>query len=155
MTVSSNPRLLFLAALCLALLGAGVAAVILLGLIGLLLLGGAAYLIYQLARFAGRHLASWIESGEEGLRVRLPDGEVQSMSWEEIILGGRASRPKGPPLLFLYAPDQDRFLAVPREYSHLEELEDSLRRHTDFREIELDQKESIEERLKALLAGEE
>ena len=149
----TNPRMILLPVVLVGLISAGVVAWRYAGpVVGLVVLAIALYVDVQILRFLRKHLKSWVESTEEGLSARLPEGTTLRMSWKELTRAGLCLRSGSRPFLFLYAGKQDRLLCIPDEYSHFGELQEEIRRRAPrrapFDEVKLGREEMIEDWLK-------
>jgi hypothetical protein len=146
---SSNPRIILIIFILLALPAAGVAAFIFLGILwGIILCAGALFLDYHLLRYTINVLKSQVSTDEEGLRCITPNKEEVFFPWDEISIAGRYREERERPSLFLYSAAADRFLKIPDEYSHFHKLEEEIRSKTDFQEVELKDGMSLEDYLK-------
>jgi len=152
MSLASNPRLIALALVVLAMFGVSVAGfVTLTPLFGFIFLALALFLAYQFARFAGSSLRSRITTSEEGISFILPTRERESFAWGAISHAGYCTQAKGKPFLFVYAEAQDRLISIPREYTDFDALVEELRDATPFETMSLAPGETIQERLRAKL----
>jgi hypothetical protein len=151
-TLASNPRMLLLVAVLIVLPAAGVALFFVAGaLLGILGVGVAIYLDYTLVRFLRNHLRSYVQTTDDELSCRLPDGETMSFPWSAITHAGACTPAKGRPFLFVYDSAADRLVSIPAEYDGFAELRRSLEEKAPFQELTLAAGETLEERLKTLI----
>ena len=153
LTFRTNPRMILLPIVLAGLIAAGVVAWRYAGaVVGLVVLAIAIYADIQIVRFLRRHLKSWVETTDEGLTARLPEGTTLHIPWSGLSRAGLCLRSGSRPILFLYDRSQDRLLCIPNEYSHFQELEEEIRRRTPratpFDQVRLRKEEMIEDWLK-------
>ncbi len=152
MSLASNPRLMALALVVLAMFGVSIAGfVTLTPLYGIIFLALALFLAYNFARFAGGSLRSRISTSEEGISFVMPTRERESLAWEAITHAGYCTQARGKPFLFVYSEPQDRLISIPREYTDFDALVEQVRGATPFETMSLDRGETIQERLRARL----
>jgi hypothetical protein len=112
----------------------------------------AVYLDLQIVRFLRNHLRSWVETTNQGLSARLPDGTALRFAWKGLTRTGLCLRSGSRPFLFLYDGEQDRLLSIPNEYSHFAQLQEEIQRRipngTPFDQVRLRKQEMIEDWLK-------
>ena len=151
-TVSSNPRMILLFLIMIALPGAGVLLLIFAGtLLGIIALAAAAYLDYSMLRIFRNHRNSWVETSEGELKCRLPDGELLAFSWDQVTAAGYCTQERDRPFLFVYREAGDKLVKIPKEYSDFDALLSTIRERTPFQELSLAKSETIEQRLKQML----
>jgi hypothetical protein len=151
-TISSNPRMILLFLIVIALPAVGVLLLIFAGtFIGIIALAAAAYLDYSMLRFFRNHMKSWVETTGSELRCQMPDGELLVFSWDQITAAGYCTQEKGRPFLFIYREEGDKLVTIPREYGDFQTLYDTVEQHTDFQKLSLTRGETIQERLKQIL----
>ena len=118
MTFTSNPRIVLLFIVVVAMFAVSVAGFVSLGLrYGFIFLALALFLAYQFGKFALAHARSLITTSDEGIRFRMPTTEQESFLWEKVSCSGYCTQARGKPFLFLYNESDDRLITVPREYS--------------------------------------
>ena len=156
-TLTSNPRMILLFLVVIALPAAGILLLIFAGtLIGLIALAGAAYLDYSMLRFFGNHMKSWVETSEAELKCRMPDGELLVFPWDQVTAAGYCTQERGRPFLFVYREEGDKLVTIPREYGDFQILYSAiqqriLRQEKSFHEFSLGRGETIQDRLKQML----
>lgn len=154
-TIASNPRMLLLLPLLLALPAAGVLLLVYAGrLLGLLGLAAAAYLDFVLIRFLYRNLRTRVVSSDTQLTCRLAGGEELVFPWAAITAAGYCTQPRARPFLFIYDAKMDKIVTIPDEYSGFAELKSLLRRRVAegaFHELSLEAGEPIQRRLRQLI----
>jgi hypothetical protein len=159
MTVFSNPRILAGIAAALILLGAGVAALLLLGLFaGLIALAAALFVDWSLLRLLRRQLATRIETLTDQVLFTLAGNETVCFPWEKIRFAGSATSAdtrgrgrRGDAQLFVYNEQDDRMISIPSEYENVDALAAELRSRTDFRELSLGRGETLKDKLRELI----
>ena len=151
-TFSSNPRLILLFLVVIALPAAGVLLLVFAGtLIGIIALAGAAYLDYSMLRFFRNHMKSWVETSDRELKCQLPDGELLMFSWDQVSAAGYCTQERGRPFLFVYKEDGDKLVTIPKEDGDFEALYSTIKRRTSFQQVSLASGETIQEHLKQML----
>ena len=151
-TLSSNPRMIILFLIVIALPAVGVLLLIFAGtIIGIIALAAAAYLDYSMLRFFRNHMNSWVETTDSELKCRMPDGELLDFSWDQVTAAGYCTQEKGRPFLFVYREEGDKLVTIPREYGDFQTLLSAIKERTPFRELTLSRGETIQERLKQML----
>ncbi len=159
MTLRSNPRLLVVYLFIPVLLGAGVGAIFLLGLLfGLVALAAAAFVSWSILRLARRQLASKVETLTDEILFVMHGDEKLAFPWERIRLAGMAVEQddKGrlrtkERRLFVYNEQDDKMFALTDEFEHLDRLAAELKEHTEFREIVLDGGMTLTAKLRELV----
>jgi hypothetical protein len=119
--------------------------------IGIVALAGAAYLDYTMLRFLRNHLKSWVETTDRELKCQMPDGDLLSFFWDQVIIAGYCTQERGRPFLFVYRQEEDKLVTIPREYGDFEALFSTIKQRTPFQELSLSKGETIQERLKERL----
>jgi hypothetical protein len=149
-SLASNPRIIFIFLIILALPAIGVAAVIFLGVFwGIVISAAALFLDYHFFRYTVNVLKSRVSINREGVKCVTPAKEELFFPWETITRAG-SCRVKGErPFLFLYSEAENKFLKIPDEYSQFAKLEEELRSKTDFQEVDLKEGMTLEDYLKA------
>jgi len=151
-TVSSNPRMILLFLIVIALPAAGILLLIFAGtVLGIIALAAAAYLDYSMLRFFRNHMKSWVETSDSELKCRMPDGELLAFPWDQVTAAGYCRQEQGRPFLFVYRSTGDKLVTIPQEYGDFQALVSTIERHTDFQQLSLGSDETIEERLKRML----
>jgi hypothetical protein len=151
-TISSNPRMILLFFIVVALPTAGVLLLVFAGaVVGIAALAAAAYLDYSLLRFFRNHIRSWVDSSDAELKCRLPDGELLVFPWDKVAAAGYCIQERGRPFLFVYREEGDKLVTIPREYGNFQDLYDTIKGRTDFQQVSLVSGETIQERLKQIL----
>ena len=157
-TLASNPRILLLALVLLALPALGALLLMYAGtLVGLLALAAAAYLDYTMIRYLVRNLRSRVVTSDTRISCRLPDGQELDFPWKAITIAGHCVQKGSRPFLFVYDQRMDKIVTIPDEYSDFPTLQEELRRRLPagvFCEVVLQQGQTIAERLRPLLAEE-
>lgn len=155
-TLASNPRILLLALVLLALPAVGVLLLVYAGtLAGLLALAVAAYLDYTMIRYLVRNLHSRVVTSDVAISCRLPDGQELDFPWNAVTIAGHCVQKGNRPFLFVYDEKMDKIVTIPDEYSNFPALQEELRRRLPagvFREVVLQEGQTIAERLRPLLA---
>jgi len=151
-TLTSNPRMIVLFLIVIALPAAGVLLLIFAGtLLGIIALAAAAYLDYSMLRFFRNHMNSWVETTDTELKCRMPDGELLDFSWNQVTAAGYCTQERGRPFLFVYREEGDKLVTIPKEYGDFQTLLSAIRERTPFQELSLSRGETIQERLKQML----
>ena len=151
-TMASNPRMIVLFLIVIALPAAGVLLLIFAGtLVGIIALAAAAYLDYSMLRFSRNHMKSWVETTDSELKCQMPDGELLVFSWDQVTAAGYCTQERSRPFLFVYREEGDKLVTIPREYGDFQVLYDTVERRTDFQQLSLARGETIQERLKQIL----
>ncbi len=151
-TITSNPRMIILFLVVIALPAAGVLLLIFAGtLIGIIALAAGAYLDYSMLRFFRNHMKSWVETTDTELRCQMPDGDLLVFTWKQVTLAGYCTQERGRPFLFVYREKGDKLVTIPKEYGDFEALFSTIKQRTPFQELSLDQGETIQERLQKML----
>jgi hypothetical protein len=151
-TLTSNPRLIILFLVVVALPVAGVLLLIFAGtIVGIIALAGAAYLDYSMLRFFRNHMKSWVETSDRELKCQLPDGDLLVFSWDQVSAAGYCTQERGRPFVFVYKEDGDKLVTIPKEYGDFEALLSTIKKRTDFKEFSLKRGETIQDRLKRML----
>ncbi len=154
-SVRANPRILILYFVIPALPAAGVLFTVLVDrIIGIIGLAVGGYMSYQLAKFLGSHLKSYIETSEEALRCRTTANTEIVLPWGSVSHAGQCFPEKGPDYLFVYSKADDKLLTIPREYAGFDQLREEIRGRVGegvFRELALTAEESLQDRLKMIL----
>jgi hypothetical protein len=156
-TISSNPRMIILFLIVIALPAAGILLLIFAGTLpGIIALAGAAYLDYLLLRFLRNHMNSWVETSDTELKCRMPDGDLLVFSWDQVTAAGYCTQERGRPFLFVYREAGDKLVTIPKEYGGFEALFSTIKQRTaeqriDFLELSLSRGETIQQRLKQIL----
>lgn len=151
-TLTSNPRLIILFLIVIALPAAGVLLLVFAGtLIGIIALAAAAYLDYSMLRFSRNHLNSWVETTDTELKCRMPDGEMLVFSWDQVTAAGYCTQERDRPFLFVYREEGDKLVTIPKEYGDFQTLLSAIKERTPFQELTLNRGETIQERLKQML----
>jgi len=123
MTIGSNPRILVLAVVVAGMAAIAVLGFVLIGVaVGFIFLAVAAYLAFQLLKFARSHLRSRINAGEETIAFALPTNEYEEFLWTDITLAGYCTPTRGKPFAFVYCEKKDRLLTIPNEYTDFDAL---------------------------------
>ena len=151
-TLTSNPRLIILFLIVIALPAAGVLLLVFAGtLIGIIALAAAAYLDYSMLRFFRNHLNSWVETTDTELKCRMPDGEMLVFSWDQVTAAGYCTQERDRPFLFVYREEGDKLVTIPKEYGDFQTLLSAIKERTPFQELTLSRGETIQEHLKQML----
>jgi hypothetical protein len=151
-TLTSNPRMIVLFLIVVALPAAGILLLVFAGtLIGIIALAAAAYLDYSMLRFFRNHMQSWVETTDTELKCRMPDGELLDFSWNQVTAAGFCTQERGRPFLFVYREEGDKLVTIPKEYGDFQTLLSAIRERTPFQEFSLSRGETIQERLKQML----
>ena len=151
-TLTSNPRLIILFLIVIALPAAGVLLLVFAGtLLGIIARAAAAYLDYSMLRFFRNHLNSWVETTDTELKCRMPDGEMLVFSWDQVTAAGYCTQERDRPFLFVYREEGDKLVTIPKEYGDFQTLLSAIKERTPFQELTLSRGETIQERLKQML----
>jgi len=151
-SISSNPRMIVLFLVVIALPAAGILLLVFAGtLLGIIALAAAAYLDYSMLRFFRNHMKSWVETTDTELKCRMPDGELLVFSWDQVTAAGYCTQERGRPFLFVYREEGDKLVTIPKEYGDFEALFATIKQRAPFQELTLSRGETIQERLKEML----
>jgi hypothetical protein len=152
MTLRSNPRILVLVGVIVALVALTVIGfVFLTALYGVILLAIALFLSYQFIRFAVSHIRSYLKTDEEGVTFHMPSNDDERFDWEEISHAGYCTPQKGRDFAFVYSQVRDRLITIPREYEHFEELLAEMQHRLEFTRFNLDPGVTIQAKLREIL----
>jgi hypothetical protein len=156
-TLISNPRMIILFLIVIALPAAGVLLFIFAGtLIGIIALAGAVYLDYTMLRFFRNHMKSWVETTDTELTCQMPDGDLLVFPWVQVSASGYCTQERNRPFLFVYREEGDKLVSIPKEYGEFETLYSTIKQRIikqgkPFHEFALGKAETIQERLKRIL----
>ncbi len=144
MTVRSNPRLILLGLLLIALPLFGLILLFTItgigGIIGLLASG---FITYQVAKFMIPQVRTRIETDEGGIMCSRPDSDTVDFRWSEVTHAGFVRQKSEKPSIFLYNEKEDRLTIIPQEFSDFDQLLARVKQQTPFQEIRLDATDSI------------
>lgn len=133
-TLLSNPRLLGIPAIIVALLAGSAWLYTLLGPVwGLVAVGLAIFMDLRLGTVLKNILASGIETTPDGVHVTLSNGRGFYLSVAEISVAGSFSL-QGRPGIFLFADEKDQFFSCPDHFTHFPELLAWLKEKLPFEE---------------------
>ena len=148
-TIQSHPRMLIpivvMAALVLGALLVAVLVQVVVGLLALALLG---YLCFRIVRVTRKHLASYVATDDDGVTICEFGEETNTYPWAEVTCAGRARRHDGRELVFVYLERQERLFTITPEFENFQALHDDLRRRVAPTDLELEEGESLGERLR-------
>ncbi len=150
-TVRSNPRLIGLFLIIVALPAAGVVAFLLTSVIvAVLILGAGLFFSYNFIKLVRSTLASRIRTNASGVVFDFGKGHRNEFDWNRISHCGVYSEPKRGRALFIYDEEDDRLVTVPNEYESFDVLVTEVREHTvgRFEIIDLGALSTIEEYLR-------
>jgi len=152
LTLGSNPRIIVLLLVVLAMFAVSVAGFRLLGAVyGLIFLALALFLGYQLGRFAFASFRSKVTTSNEGIAFVLPSAEREFFPWGQITHAGYCTQAAGKPFLFVYDENADRLITIPREYSDFDALIESVKEATPFESYALAKGDTIQALLRLKL----
>ncbi len=152
MTVRSNPRILVLFGVIVALFAVSILGFIFLTAIyGIIFLAISVFLSYQFVRFALSHIRSRLSTDDDGIRFHMPSNEDERFEWEEVSQCGYCTPEKGRPFAFVYSESRDRLITIPKEYEYFDELLDELRERATFTDFALPGTMTIQEKLREIL----
>ncbi len=123
--------------------------------LGLLLIGGSAYIIYILLKYLFRHRASRVISSGDGIRVNFYNEEEFLFRWDRLKLFGTCRYPNGVRSVFLYNGEEDKFVEIPDSLGNFDNLLEEFKKHEGFVEINLNRNESLKDKLRELIGSEE
>ena len=151
MSLSSNPKILLLFVFIIAAIGFGIAAFFLSGfLLGIIILGIALYLDYQIILFVRRQFASFIETDDTGLKFNLFKEEESKLNWNTITCAGISEDESGPrKTIFVYVKETDTLLTIPSEINDFDKLIGELKERVEFFMISISKGENLKEKLKS------
>jgi hypothetical protein len=147
-TLSSNPKIVFIFLIILALPAAGVALIFVSPLFGVVIVAVACYIDYHLAKFLISTIRSRVETSDEGIFFDLGLKDSTRMTWDDITHAGVFTEQKKHPHIFIYCEEDDRLMIIPPEYSGFADLVEELRNKTSLDEIDLPESETIKDYLK-------
>ncbi len=119
--------------------------------LGLLLIGGSAYVIYILLKYFFRHRASRVVSGEDGIRINFYNEEEFLFEWGKLKLFGLCRYPNGMRSVFLYNENEDKFVEIPDSLGDFDNLLEEFKKHEGFMEITLNRGENLKDKLRELV----
>lgn len=155
-TLSSNPRIVLLFFIIVALPAAGIISLFLLPIfLGIVLTVLGVYLAYHLGKFLLRSLLSRIETSDEQVKFNIGYKDAPVMRWEDITLAGSYVEGSSRPHLFVYDESDDNLITIPPDYAGFEQLVEEIKARTDFEEITLNESQTLAEHLKDRLGMEE
>lgn len=152
MTVRSNPRIVLLGAIIVALFVFTVLGFIFFtALTGIIILAVALFLSYQLIRFSVSNVRSYVTTDDESITFHMPTNEDERFEWREVSHAGYCTPAKGRAFAFVYCEERDRLITVPREYEHFDALIDEMESRLAFTRFTLDPSVTIQEKLREVL----
>jgi hypothetical protein len=157
-TVRAQPRLIAFYAIMALLVLAGGGSILLLGpVVGLILLAGSLFIAWSGVKVVRRQLAMRVETLTEEILFVQHGDEKLSFPWEKVRLAGMAWEPPGGRRkravrrLFVYNEEDDRMISLTDEFENLDGLAAELRERADFREITLEEGQTLKEKLRELV----
>lgn len=154
-TLSSNPKILFIVLIILALPALGVLAVIFATpFFGAIVIAVGGYIDYHLLKFFVSTVRSRVETDEDGIFFDLGHKDSTRMAWDEISHAGLYTEQKRRPHVFIYCEEDDRLMTIPEEYDGFAEFVKEVRENTEFEEVDLSESETINDYLKTKITGE-
>lgn len=157
-TVTSNPRTLWVLIITAVLIGASIALTIMAGpIIGIVCAGFSAFIIYKFVSYTLTVLQHRVITDENGITFQFDTNKSTSIPWEEITHTGEFQTGTSRKYhLFVYREPNDTFMKIPPEFADFSVLREEIRRHTGnrFSTVELSVGTTIEEHLRQLLATE-
>lgn len=155
-SIRTNPKILLLFLIMAVLLAAGIVTLIILGVLpGIIILVIAVYLNYHLIKFIRLQINSYIKETSEGIECLTTTNEKIYIPWSEISYSGTFSHGSHEKrYIFVYSDEQDQLLTIPDEYENIDKLLDSLSERFSLLQFNLDQHETIQDKLKEMLSGE-
>lgn len=147
-TLSSNPKIVFIILIILALPAAGVAFIFVSPFFGVVVVVVACYIDYHLFKFFISTIRSKVETSDEGIFFDLGSQDSTRMTWDDVTHAGVFTEQKKHPHLFIYCEEEDRLMTVPSEYSDFADLVEELRSKISLDEIDLLESETIKDYLK-------
>ncbi|HUX22858.1 MAG TPA: hypothetical protein VMW69_16600 [Spirochaetia bacterium] len=152
MTVRSNPRIILLFLIILALFVVSVLGFIFLtALYGIIFLAVALFLSFQFVRFAISHIRSHLRTDDEGISFHMPTNEEEHFDWGELTHSGFCTPAKGRPFAFVYSQERDRLITIPKEYEEFDALLGELQARVVFTNFELPPDTTIQAKLREIL----
>lgn len=146
-TLSSNPKIVFIFLFILAIPAAGVALIFVSPFFGIVVFAIACYTDYHLLKFLISTIKSRVETSEQGIFFDLGMQDSTRMTWDDITYAGVFTEQKKHPHLFIYCEEDDRLMTIPPEYRGFADLVEELRRKTPLDEIDLPQSVTIKDYL--------
>ena len=159
-TLFSNPRLIIPCLISIILPVAGIFGCFIVSdiIVRIVILLITLYLSYCVLKFVIKHLRSKIVFDEQGVHVHFSRNNVITYGWDEITHAGLCKTSQrgirkletGKDVLFLYNLQDDKFVSIPREFTHFDVMIETIQAKTNFQEIELNPGETLEDRLKKI-----
>ncbi len=159
MTVRSNPRILLVYIILPVVIGLGIAAPFVIGVLyGLVALAAALFFAWQIVRLTRRQLATRIETLTDEIVFRLHGDEKVVLAWKQVRVAGLAASTdaagrsrRRDRRLFIYNETEDRLLTLTDEFENLDGLAAELREKVDFHELTLAPGETLKEKLREMV----
>ena len=152
MTARSNPRLIFLGLLLLALPVFGIILLLTVsgigGVIGLLASG---FIAYQITQYMLPKVRARIETSDNGIVCTRPGSDDIAFCWPEVTQAGLIRQKSEKPSIFVYNENTDQLVLIPQEFSDFDQLLACVRQQAPFQDVQLDAAESIQDWLRQCL----
>ncbi len=124
-------------------------------IVGLLILIGVALLAYKLRSIVKGHMQSWIQTDDDGVTCRTPNGDKVKIDWSSLTHAGFVYSPGGDKYVYMYSSEEDQFVCVPTSFQGVDELYTELSEQAAIEDITLRRGESAADGLKRTLTGHE
>lgn len=158
MTVRSNPKLLVVPGVVVALLAVAISLFSVGPVLGIIALAVGGYLSWTLVRFIRKQLQCSVDVVEEGVVLDLYGEEKVTAPWDRISHLGTAVDTRGRKSVFLYREAEDKLLVIPDEFERFGEIVTRIRESSlataperTFHEISLGLGESVKDRLRTIV----
>jgi hypothetical protein len=158
-TPHAQPRLLVFYAIMALIVAAGAASILLVGpLIGLIILAASLFIAWSMLKVVRRQLSMRVETLTDEILFVQHGDEKLSFPWEKIFVAGFSHETEGSGRkrravrrLFIYNEQDDRVISLTDEFECLDGLAAELREHAPFRELTLEEGQTLKERLRELV----
>ena len=109
------------------------------------------YVAYVMMKNLGKIKSSRIETYDDGLTVYMANGTESRFRWKDITHSGLVTEGNQKGSIFIYNEKEDRVIQLPPVFEQFDDFIGELREKTPFVEYELEEEETMLERLKKIL----
>ncbi|MEW5814601.1 MAG: hypothetical protein AB1798_04280 [Spirochaetota bacterium] len=149
-TLSSNPKVVVIFFILIALPVAAILAFLIVGILGgIIAVVISAYLDFQIIRFLRASLESRVETNKESICFNMGNNERQEFGWTEITHAGLCLKQGEKPQIFVYNENDDKLICIPKEFSSFDNLLETVKLQTGdkFEEFILEKGETLQDKL--------
>jgi hypothetical protein len=151
-TLTSNPKIILLIVVTIALPVVGVLSFFVFPIIMSVIIAAAGfYFAYHLVKFLISTLGSHITTREDGVLFHISRNDDVDYSWDAITHAGLCASDKKRRTLYVYQEDEDKLVTVPNDYDRFDELIGELRAHVEVPEARLAEGETVRDHLRRLI----